>query len=218
MNQRVIIFALIIALVILVAGILLLYSCEKKKQEEIRKEEKSESGNLDEMISVEEEPAVTSKVQVKLYFRSPRSTSGTLGLLKPAILTVTTSPEKRVFLLKILEALIKGPESGSYASVPRRVKVRQIFLVDTLAVIDFSRDISDRHPGGVLEELATIYSITNTVTENVPGIKRVRILVEGEERETLAGHISLSRDLYHSPKYIVGWKVKETIIQEENLQ
>jgi hypothetical protein len=42
-----------------------------------------------------------------------------------------------------------------------------------------------------VEEL-TIASLVETLVENVPGISRVKILVEGKERETLAGHADLT--------------------------
>ncbi|MBN2431823.1 MAG: GerMN domain-containing protein [Acidobacteria bacterium] len=217
MNQRVIIIFLILTLALLVTGILLLYSCEKRKQAEIREEEKAETIQTEELITADEE-AATSEVSVKLYFRNPGPAAGTVGLLRPEARQITTSPDKRVFVIKILEALLGGPRSGNFASIPPGVAVRQVFLVDNLAVIDFSREIHTRHPGGVLEELATIYSIVNTIVDNVPGVERVRILVEGEERSTLAGHLHLSRNLYHSPRYLVGWRGPGRIIQEENLQ
>jgi hypothetical protein len=44
-------------------------------------------------------------------------------------------------------------------------------------------------------ELASIYSVVNSLTQNVSGINRVQILIEGAEAETLAGHIDLSRPL-----------------------
>jgi hypothetical protein len=44
----------------------------------------------------------------------------------------------------------------------------------------------------VLEEELTIASLIQTLAANIPGILRVKILVEGKERETLAGHADLS--------------------------
>ena len=49
-----------------------------------------------------------------------------------------------------------------------------------------------RHPGGLAMELASIYSVVNSLTQNVGKIGRVQILIEGAEAETLAGHIDLS--------------------------
>jgi hypothetical protein len=84
--------------------------------------------------------------------------------------------------------------------------------------VDFSKEITSRHPGGLQEELATIYSIVNTITENVPGVDRVRILIQGMEAESLAGHIALNRFFHHSPRYIIGGRQRQRLIQEENLQ
>ena len=35
-------------------------------------------------------------------------------------------------------------------------------------------------------------SLIQTLSANIPGIARVKILVEGSERDTLAGHVDLS--------------------------
>jgi hypothetical protein len=47
------------------------------------------------------------------------------------------------------------------------------------------------HPGGSTAEMATVYSLTNTLTVNMPAIKKVKILIGGKERESLKGHIGL---------------------------
>jgi hypothetical protein len=43
-----------------------------------------------------------------------------------------------------------------------------------------------------LTEELTMASIIQTLSTNVPGLMRVKILVDGKERETLAGHADLS--------------------------
>ena len=57
--------------------------------------------------------------------------------------------------------------------------------------MDFSIQISANHPGGILNEQATIYSIVNSLTYNLPEIRQVKTLVGGAEKETLAGHCLL---------------------------
>ena len=39
----------------------------------------------------------------------------------------------------------------------------------------------------------TLVSIVQTVSGNVPGVMKVKFLVDGKERDTLAGHVDLSR-------------------------
>ena len=62
-----------------------------------------------------------------------------------------------------------------------------------LAVIDINAAFADGHRSGVLEEELTVASLIQTLAANIPGISRVKILVEGKERETLAGHADLSQ-------------------------
>jgi len=77
--------------------------------------------------------------------------------------------------------------------LPPGSDVRSIYLVDPgLAVIDLNAAFADGHRSGVLSEELTIASLIQTLSANIPGILRVKILVEGKERQTLAGHADLS--------------------------
>ncbi len=72
-------------------------------------------------------------------------------------------------------------------------EVRSVFLVDPgVAVIDVNSALADTHRSGVLVEELTVASLIHTISANTQGILRVKILVEGKERETLAGHADLS--------------------------
>ncbi|HEY6338166.1 MAG TPA: GerMN domain-containing protein [Candidatus Sulfotelmatobacter sp.] len=71
--------------------------------------------------------------------------------------------------------------------------VRSVFLVDPgVAVIDLNSAFADGHRSGVLVEDLTVTSLIHTLSANIPGILRVKILVDGKERETLAGHADLT--------------------------
>jgi germination protein M len=59
--------------------------------------------------------------------------------------------------------------------------------------VDITKEASDTHPGGLTQELASIYAVVNSLTQNVEGISQVQILIEGAETETLAGHIDLTK-------------------------
>ena len=75
-------------------------------------------------------------------------------------------------------------------------EVRSVFLVDPgVAVIDLNAAFADSHRSGVLVEELTVTSLIHTISANTQGILRVKILVDGKERETLAGHADLS-DFY----------------------
>jgi spore germination protein GerM len=72
-------------------------------------------------------------------------------------------------------------------------EVRSVFLVDPgVAVIDLNSAFADTHRSGVLVEELTVASLIHTISANTPGILKVKILVDGKDRVTLAGHADLS--------------------------
>ncbi|MFZ0801028.1 MAG: GerMN domain-containing protein, partial [Terriglobales bacterium] len=72
-------------------------------------------------------------------------------------------------------------------------EVRDVYLVEPgLAVIDLNAAFADGHRSGVLIEELTVVSLVETLSANIPGIARARILVDGKERDTLAGHLDLT--------------------------
>ena len=89
-------------------------------------------------------------------------------------------------------ALIKGPEGELLPTVPAEARLLSLYVTeDGIAYVDFSRAVSNKHPGGSLSELYTIFSIVNTLALNIPEIEAVKILIEGREAKTLAGHIDI---------------------------
>jgi hypothetical protein len=94
-------------------------------------------------------------------------------------------------LLKALFAVYLAKSSPH--PLPPGSDVRSVYLVDPgLAVIDVNAAFADGHRSGVLSEELTVASLVQTLAANIPGILRVKILVEGKQRETLAGHADLS--------------------------
>ena len=72
-------------------------------------------------------------------------------------------------------------------------EVRNVYLVDPgLAVIDLNTAFANGHRSGILVEALTVTSLVETLSANIPGIVRVKILVDGKERDTLAGHADLT--------------------------
>jgi len=97
---------------------------------------------------------------------------------------------------EILTELIRGPMADHFPTLPRGTKLLAFFLDEEgTAYVDFDLTFQREHPGGSLGELLTTYSIVDTLAFNLPEIKQVQILVEGEEIPTLAGHLDLRRPL-----------------------
>jgi hypothetical protein len=63
----------------------------------------------------------------------------------------------------------------------------------SVAVVDLSTSFVDAHPSGIEPETLTLLSIIGTLHANFPQISQVRFLVDGQQRDTLAGHADLTR-------------------------
>jgi len=89
------------------------------------------------------------------------------------------------------------------ASFPRGVELREVFITSQgVAYVDFSRELVQNHPGGSSAEELTVYSLSNTLIANFPAIKMVKILVEGREIPSLAGHLDLTLPYGRGPEYL----------------
>ena len=113
-------------------------------------------------------------------------------------------PETPVeFAKMIVDGLIKGPQRGGIRTVPAETALKAFYMTkEGTAVADFTKEMSDKHPGGARTEYLTIMSLTNSLVMNIPDIKRVKILIDGKEAETLAGHIDLSEPFYASMELV----------------
>jgi len=93
---------------------------------------------------------------------------------------------------QIIEGLLDGPQQDLERTIPEGTLLRGFYILqDRIAYVDLSREIREHHPGGAKSELMTIYSIVNSLILNIPEVETVKILVEGKEEGTLAGHVDL---------------------------
>jgi len=75
----------------------------------------------------------------------------------------------------------------------RASDIKDVYLIsDDTLLVDTTAAFADDHPSGILLEQLTLASLMETLTANVPGINRVKFVVDGKERETLAGHADLT--------------------------
>jgi hypothetical protein len=114
-------------------------------------------------------------------------------------------PEQRIIFLtdtltsqvkQAVSELIAGPmTAGLLRPFPRGTALKGVFLPGTgIALIDLGSE-AQTIPGGSEWEQAALYSLVNTVVHNFADIHQVQILVQGQEVETLAGHLDTSRPL-----------------------
>jgi len=62
-----------------------------------------------------------------------------------------------------------------------------------IAIVNLTSAFAENHPSGIEPETLTLLSIIATLHENFPAVEQVRFLVDGQPRETLAGHADLTR-------------------------
>ncbi len=101
---------------------------------------------------------------------------------------------------EIIGALLDGSKTGQVNTFPDDVALKDVRLdKDGTAHVSFSKALIQNHPGGSAAEMATIYSLTNTLTANIPAIKAVKLLVDGKELPSIKGHISTQKAFLPDP-------------------
>lgn len=110
----------------------------------------------------------------------------------PVVVPWTEHTEERI--KESMELLILG-ETGFTRTLPKGTKIKRVFI-DAAKVIylDFSKELVKGHPGGIWTETLTITSISKTIFANFEA-HSIKIMVEGKELKTLAGHIDLKAPL-----------------------
>ncbi len=139
-------------------------------------------------VTGQQEPAGLR--DVVLYFGDPEGV-----VLQAETREISGCQDVQACLETTLQALIDGPIGDLVPILPSQTRLLSLVEVDGLATVDFSRELISSHPGGSVSELFTAYGVVNTLAENFPHIRQVRILVEGEAVASLKGHIDLRQPI-----------------------
>lgn len=103
----------------------------------------------------------------------------------------------------LVEAQLQPAPAPLAQAIAEGTRVRQIFVAeDATAFVDLSKEAVTNHRGGSLDELFAVYAIVNAVTVNLPAIKGVQILIDGQEVDTLAGHVDLRHPLTKNMRWV----------------
>ena len=135
------------------------------------------------------------------------------GVLRPKPVRIPLPTGRQERAAELLRALLNlYLDKFSPHPLGAGSEIRDVYLVDPgLAVIDLNAAFADSHRSGVLVEELTVVSLVETLSANIPGITRVKFLVEGNERDTLAGHADLS-NFYDVPA------ITQVVAQLQNAQ
>jgi len=111
----------------------------------------------------------------------------------------TTTAQAR----RLIEAQLQTPQPPLVSAVPAGTTLKELFLTDRgEAYVDLSSELANNHTGGSLDEILTVYTLVSVLTENLPSITHVQILIDGHEVDTLAGHMDLRRPLARTSEWI----------------
>jgi hypothetical protein len=136
-------------------------------------------------------PEVPAKRSVVLLFASEND-----GLLHPEEREIEAGPTPAQEAGRLLEEMIRGSRTGLISTFPPETKVRQVYFTrEGTAYVDFSKDLSANHPSGSDAEMATVYAVVDSLAYNFKEVKRVLILIEGQEEDSLDGHVALDKAL-----------------------
>jgi len=105
---------------------------------------------------------------------------------------------------QIFEQLKAGPESDELnRTIPDGSELLDYELDNKQLTLNFNLALKTNHWGGSSGELMTVYSIVNSYTA-LSEVESVKILLAGEEVESLVGHLDLSQPLMYNQKLTEG--------------
>ena len=137
-------------------------------------------------------PIVTAtdvKVRTKLFWIAASNPS--VLEAEDVSLALSADPVQRA--RQLVNALILSPPTPQQRTLPADASLLDFYLLpDGTAIADFSDTLSTGTPSGIMSEQLAVDSITKTLAASVPQIRRLKILLQGQETDSLAGHVDLT--------------------------
>ena len=139
------------------------------------------------------QPPITTPTDVKapaqMYWLTPPSLSSLA--VSTVQIPLSANPVERS--KQIIVALITMAPAPERRTLPPDAALLGFYITpDGTGVADFSDELQTGIPSGILSEQLAVDSIVQTLGANRTGIQRLKILIHGQEAETLAGHLDLS--------------------------
>lgn len=130
------------------------------------------------------------KVKVKMYWGSKSDERP----LAPVTVELALSSDPGLRAKQVLNTLLAGPVDPEARTLPADAALLSFYLLpDGTGVADFSESMATAIPSGIQSEQMAVDSITRTLEANVPQVQRLKILIHGQEMDTLAGHLDLTQ-------------------------
>jgi len=129
------------------------------------------------------------KVKAKLFWASGADD----GTVSAVVVDLPLANDPVLRSKQVLNTLLAGPVDMELRTLPPDAALLAFYLLpDGTAIADFSEALATSIPSGIESEQMAVDSIAKTLESNVPQVRRLKILIHGQEVETLAGHLDLS--------------------------
>jgi len=129
------------------------------------------------------------RVKAKLFWASGNSD----GMLMDSTVELPLSNDPVLRSKQVLNTLLAGPVDAELRTLPPDAVLLAFYLLpDGTAIADFSEALATATPSGIQSEQLAVDSLTRTLEANAPRVQRLKILIHGQEVETLAGHLDLT--------------------------
>ena len=129
------------------------------------------------------------RVKTKLFWASDAVDS----TLAPVVVELPLSNDPVLRSKQVLNTLLAGPVDAELRTLPPDAVLLAFYLLpDGTGIADFSEALATSIPSGIASEELAVDSITRTLEANVPQVQRLKILIHGQEMETLAGHLDVT--------------------------
>jgi hypothetical protein len=129
------------------------------------------------------------RVKAKLFWASGNGD----GALMDSTVELPLSNDPVLRSKQVLNTLLAGPVDADLRTLPPDAVLLAFYILPNgTAIADFSEALATATPSGIQSEQLAVDSITRTLEANVPRVQRLKILIHGQEVETLAGHLDLT--------------------------
>ena len=148
-----------------------------------KKPDSSEMTQGEEKLSVEQ--------NVTFYHPYRDGISG-----KEGVVAFKPDSAEEVKIMKVL-SLLFSDSTKSEGFLPEGIKVLDVFIdSDAMAYVNLDDSVTNSDRMGVSAEREFVSSLVLTVLKNFPEVSGVKILINDEEKDTLSGHIDISKPFY----------------------
>jgi hypothetical protein len=105
-------------------------------------------------------------------------------------------------MAEVIRRYLEGPPGdGQFQPFPEHCALRALFLRGSSeVVVDLTGTV--RSGGGSDTETARVYGLVDTIAWNFKEVRSVRLLVDGQEIDTLLGHLDLSHPLPPEARFL----------------